>query len=338
MPRRVVLPRREKIEMISKEPKEMETAKVQSFLLGGVAPRPIALVSTLSVDGIPNLAPFSFFNAFGANPPMIAFSPSNRVRDNTTKDTLTNIEATGECVVQAVTFDIVHQVSLASMEYPADINEFDKSGLTPVKSDLVKPFRVAESPFQMECKLNQIIPLGDQAGSGNLILCEVVKFHVDPDIIVDGVIEPDRAKLVARLSADYYVTGHGLGLFQIDKPGKKKGIGYDQLPAFVRSSNLLTANHLGQLAAVEKLPSPGELETFMAELLPIDYCSLTFYEYEARGDYQAMFQMALASDSRCSPGGLSLMIKAGARALDHADIDFAWKALLMSQEPVRKHA
>jgi flavin reductase (DIM6/NTAB) family NADH-FMN oxidoreductase RutF len=323
--------------MISVEPKDIPVAQAQSYLLGGVGPRPIALVSTLSPNGAPNLAPFSFYNAFGANPPTIAFSPSRRVRDNTTKDTLGNLQALGECVVQAVTYSMVQQVNVASMEYPPDVDEFAKSGLTPMKSDLVKPFRVAESPFQMECRVQQIIELGGKAGSGNLVICEVVKFHVDEKVFVSGVIEPDRIGLVARMSADYYVRGHGHGLFTVEKPGKRLGIGYDNLPEFIRYSNILTANHLGQLASVTEIPSKEQVEQFLAAIIPLPYCPVHFYEYEALGDYEDMARMALASDQSTSPGTALLLTLAAARALDMGDITFGWKALLIGQQLVEKN-
>lgn len=323
--------------MISVEPKDIPVSQSQSYLLGGVGPRPIALVSTLSPNGVPNLAPFSFFNAFGANPPTVAFSPSRRVRDNTTKDTLGNLQQLGECVVQAVTYSMVQQVNVASMEYPADVDEFAKSGLTPMKSDLVKPFRVAESPFQMECRVQQIIELGGKNGSGNLVVCEVVKFHVDEKVFVDGVIEPDRIGLVARMSADYYVRGHGHGLFTVEKPGKKQGIGYDNLPEFIRSSNVLTANHLGQLASVTEIPSEASVNEFIASVSPQPYCPVHFYEYEALGNYEGMARMALASDQVASPGTALLLTLSAARALDLGDIQFGWKALLCGQQLVEKN-
>jgi flavin reductase (DIM6/NTAB) family NADH-FMN oxidoreductase RutF len=196
--------------MLHIDPKEKSVGEVFDYLLGGVAPRPIALVSTLSADGEPNLAPFSFFNAFGGNPPTVAFSPSRRRRDGTTKDTYHNLMATKECVIQVVTYEIHQQVNLASGEYEAGVDEFAKSGFTPVASDIVKPARVAESPFQMECKLKEIINLGDGPGSGNLCICEVVRFHIDERLFNDkGVIDPQLIDLVGRNSARFWTRAHG---------------------------------------------------------------------------------------------------------------------------------
>src|SRR5690554_6235354 len=169
--------------MISIDPKEVAPAKVQAYLQGAVGPRPIALASTIDTDGAPNLSPFSFFNVFSSNPPILVFSPARRVRNNTVKHTLINVQNTKEVVISVVTYDIVQQVSLASTEYPDGVNEFIKSGLTPVASDVIKPFRVAESPVQFECKVKDIIALGDGGGAGNLVICEVVKIHISEDVL-----------------------------------------------------------------------------------------------------------------------------------------------------------
>ncbi len=324
--------------MISVEPKDLKTTEVQAYLLGGVAPRPIALVSTLSADGIPNLAPFSFFNAFGANPPTVAFSASRRIRDNTVKDTYTNLMASKECVIQAVSYDMVQQVSLASMEFSADVDEFVKSGLTPIPADIVKPARVKESPFQMECRLTQMVSLGGKAGSGNLAICEVVKFHVSEDILVDGVIHPDRINLVARMSADFYTRSSGLSVFTIDKPGQAQGIGYDQLPDFIKHSTVLSGNNLAQLATAERIPNAEEVDKFCSDYPKLKHCPMAYYESEAHGDYQTMYRMALSADDDCSSSTLPLIIKAAVCALDYIDIDFAWKSLLVSQRMVMQDA
>ena len=189
------------------------------LLIGGVGPRPIALVSTVSQTGVNNLAPFSFFNAFGANPPIVAFSPARRGRDGSFKDTYNNIVATQECVIQVVTHAIVKQVNEASAEFPPEIDEFEKSGLTPIDADLVQAKRVKESPFQMECRLFKMVPLGEGKASGNLTICEVLKFHVDESILSDGAIDQRKIDLVARMGGDFYARAHGDALFELSKPG-----------------------------------------------------------------------------------------------------------------------
>ena len=186
--------------MLHLDPNELPTRVIYSYLIGGIAPRPIALVSTISNTGARNLAPYSFFNTFGANPPTVAIGPTRRIRDGSSKDTYHNLVETGECVIQAVTFSMVQQMNLASADYPPEIDEFDKSGLTAVDSDLVKPQGVAESPFRMECRVKQIVSLGDGGGSGDLVICEVIRFHIAESIIKDGAIQPNLIDLVGRNS------------------------------------------------------------------------------------------------------------------------------------------
>lgn len=237
-------------------PKEEATPKVFGTMLGAIGPRPIAFASTIDVDGNPNLSPFSFFNGFSANPPIVVFSPSRRVRDNTTKHTLDNVKATGEVVINVVNHAIVEQMSLSSTEYGLGVNEFIKSGLTPVKSELVKPFRVEESPVQMECKVIDIIELGTEGGAGNLVVCEVVMFHINKDVMDEnGTIDQTKIDLVGRMGGDWYSRAHGDSLFEIEKPLRTHGIGVDQIPADIRNSNILTGNDLGRLGNVEELPS-----------------------------------------------------------------------------------
>ena len=247
-------------------PKDISILEIQKLLLGGVSPRPIALVSTVSADGKNNLSPFSFFNAFGANPPMVAFSSSRRVRDGSLKDTYNNLMQTKECVIQAVTYDMVEQVSLSSTEYETGVDEFVKSGLTPIDSNIVKAKRVKESPFQMECKLDQMINLGNDKGSGNLAICEVVYFHVEEDIFQNGIIHPSLIDLVGRSSGDFYTRANGESLFEIEKPLSKKGIGYDQIPQFIKSSHTFSANNLGKFGNSERIPSEEEVNSFLASL------------------------------------------------------------------------
>lgn len=305
------------------EPKDVEVREVFSYLLGGIAPRPIALVSTLSADGIPNLSPFSFFNAFGANPPTVAFAPSRRGRDGTNKDTYHNLIATKECVVQMVSYNMVEQVSLASTEYDVSIDEFIKSGLTPIASDIVKPPRVAESLFQMECKMQQMIKLGDGPSSGNLAICEVVKFHIAEKIFDGDRIDPQTIDLVARMGADFYCRASGEAVFEVEKPGLKIGVGYDQIPEVIRESEILSANNLGQLGGIETIPAESEVALLKKELMQIDVDVSKFDEYQANADYKLMLAVALdiKNDDKIEES-----IKT---ALKEKDLDFAWKALLI---------
>ncbi len=253
--------------MLHFTPKELPVPKVHQFLIGGVAPRPIALVSTLSKDGIPNLSPFSFFNVFGANPPIVAFSPSRRGRDFSLKDTYHNIVETKECVIQTVTYPMVEQVSLASTQYKSEVNEFEKSGLTPIESDIVKPFRVKESPFQMECKLLEMKSYGEGGASANIAICEVLKFHIAEDIIRDGIIQPDLLDPVARMSgANFYTRASGNAVFTVVQPTTKIGIGYDELPEFMKVSNIYSANNLAKFANIEVIPSKEEVEKLIDEI------------------------------------------------------------------------
>lgn len=249
--------------MLEVDPKTTPVPQVHQYLLGGVAPRPIALVSTLSADGIRNLTPFSFFNAFGANPPTIAFSPARRGRDGTFKDTYNNLMATKECTVQAVTQAIMHQVNLASAEWAPEIDEFVKSGLTPIESVKVKPPRVKESPFQMECVLKQMIPLGDGKAAGNLAICEVVRFHIDERLLEGNIINPGRIEHVARNGGDWWSRVTAENAFHLPKPKEGELIGFDNLPEYVRGSHVLSANNLGQLAGCERVPTIEEAQLFM---------------------------------------------------------------------------
>jgi flavin reductase (DIM6/NTAB) family NADH-FMN oxidoreductase RutF len=252
--------------MLSLEPKDLSTGKLHSYLLSAVAPRPIAFASTIDADGNPNLSPFSFFNVFSANPPIMVFSPARRVRGNTTKHTLDNVEQVKEVVINMVNFDIVQQMSLASTEYPENINEFKKAGLTMLESDLVKPFRVAESPIQFECKVNDIIKLGTEGGAGNLIICEVVKFHITSEVLNDdNTINQEQLDLVARAGGSYYSRANK-GFFEIPKPLSTLGIGVDVMPEHVKNSMILTGNDLGVLGNVEALPSKQEIEEFLKDV------------------------------------------------------------------------
>tara|TARA_R110002012_G_scaffold312248_1_gene522620 strand:+ start:191442 stop:192332 length:891 start_codon:yes stop_codon:yes gene_type:complete len=252
-----------KVFMISYEPKELSTGKLHGYLLSAVAPRPIAFASTVDKDGNPNLSPFSFFNVFSANPPILIFSPARRVRDNTTKHTLENVLATKEVVINVVSFDMVHQMSLSSTEYPLGVNEFEKAGFSMLKSDLVKPFRVAESPVQFECKVNEVVQLGTEGGAGNLVICEVVKLHIDEDVLDEnGQINQEKLDLVARAGGSYYSRAKS-GFFEIPKPLSTLGIGVDQMPDHVKNSMILTGNELGMLGNVENLPTVEVVQEFL---------------------------------------------------------------------------
>lgn len=252
--------------MKSYEPKDLSVGKLHHLLLSAVAPRPIAWASTISNDGVPNLAPFSFFNVFSANPPILIFSPARRVRNNTTKHTLTNVEETGEVVINMVTYDLVHQASLSSSEYPEGTSEFEKCGLTILASDKVKPFRVAESPVQLECKVNDIINLGNEGGAGNLVICEVLKVHLAYEILDDdNGIDQTKLDLVARAGGSYYSRAKD-GFFEIPKPITTLGIGVDAMPSEIKDSMILTGNDLGMLANVEALPTAIEVDNFVKEI------------------------------------------------------------------------
>ncbi len=252
--------------MTSFEPKDISVAELHSYFLSAVAPRPIAFASTIDVNGKPNLSPFSFFNVFSVNPPIMIFSPARRVRDNTTKHTLDNVDNVKEVVINVVNYDIVQQMSLSSTEYPEGVNEFEKSGLTMLKSDLVKPFRVAESPVQFECKVNDIIELGTKGGAGNLIICEVVKFHISSDVLdKDKTINQEKLDLVARAGGSYYSRAKE-GFFEIPKPISTIGIGVDAMPEHIKNSMILTGNDLGLLGNVEAMPSKEAIEMFVNDI------------------------------------------------------------------------
>ncbi|MDN3491837.1 flavin reductase family protein [Winogradskyella bathintestinalis] len=252
--------------MVSFVPKDLSTGVLHSYLLSAIAPRPIAFASTIDTNGNPNLSPFSFFNVFSANPPILIFSPARRVRDNTTKHTLSNVETTKEVVINVVNYDMVQQTSLTSTEYPEGVNEFEKAGLTMLSSDIVKPFRVAESPVQLECKVNDIVQLGAEGGAGNLVICEVVKLHISEDVLnEDQTINQEVLDLVSRAGGSYYSRANK-GFFEIPKPLATMGIGVDNMPEHVRNSMILTGNNLGMLANVEALPNTDEVNLFIADI------------------------------------------------------------------------
>lgn len=251
---------------ISIEPQELKIPDLHQTLLGLVAPRPIALASTLDKEGNPNLAPFSFFNVFSSNPPIVIFSPNRSGKTGKNKDTILNLMDNMEVVINMVNFDMVQQMNVAACEYPSNINEFTKAGFTPIASEKVKPYRVKEAPAQLECKVEQIITLGSQGGSGNLVIAKVLKIHIDENITHEKYkIDPHKIDLVARMGADFYCRASGNAVFEVPKPNQKLGIGFDQLPDFIKYHKDLTGNELGQLANLENLPSEQEIATFIQE-------------------------------------------------------------------------
>lgn len=246
--------------MLTIDPLTTEQKDLHQFILGSVAPRPIAFVSTLDEHGIENLAPYSFFNAFSSNPPIVVFSSNRRGSNNTTKDTLENIRISGECVINAVNYAMVRQMAVASVEFPKEVSEFSKTGLTPVPSELVAPPRVAESPSQMECKVKDIITLGDKGGAGHLIICEIVRMHISKDVLGErNRIDPHKMDLMGRMGRAYYVRCSGQAIHTIVQEFLPVTIGYDHLPASIKHSPVLTGNDLGKLAGRVHLPTHEEI-------------------------------------------------------------------------------
>lgn len=250
--------------MIDINPKEVNPVVLQGYLQGAVGPRPIAFASTVDSNGNPNLSPFSFFNVFSSNPPILVFSPARRVRNNTIKHTLINCQATKEVVINIVTYEMVHQMSLASTEYPDGVNEFVKAGFTMVPSEKVKPFRVGESPVQFECKVNDIIALGTEGGAGNLIICEVVKMYLSEAVLDENnQIDQRKIDLVSRMGGNWYSRANE-GLFEIPKPLATLGLGVDAIPESILKANFFTGNELGMLGNIEALPSQQDINDFVS--------------------------------------------------------------------------
>lgn len=247
-------------------PKDVSTAEFHSYLLSAIAPRPIAFASTVDKEGNVNLSPFSFFNVFGSNPPILIFSPNKRVRDGSGKDTLDNVHEIDEVVINMVDYNMVEQMSLASCEYPNGTNEFKKAGFTEAKSHLIKPPRVAEAKVAFECKIKQIISMGEQGGAANLIICEVLLAHVAEELLGEnGRIDPTKTDWVARMGGDWYCRASGDATFEVAKPNIHLGVGVDAIPEFVKQSELFTGNDLGRLGNIEELPSKEEIEAFKTE-------------------------------------------------------------------------
>ena len=244
------------------DPETTSPLDMYQFMIGAVSPRPIAFVSTIDTEGVPNLAPFSFFNAFSSKPPILGFATSIRAANGTTKDTLANVQEVNECVVNIVSHSFVRQMSLTAVNYPKGVSEFEKAGLTPIESDLIRPFRVKESPVQMECKVREIIQTGVRGGAANLVICEIILMHID-DSILDSQkkIDPLLIDQVARMGGNWYSRA-AKGLFEVPKPLATLGIGVDQLPDTIKYSTILTGNDLGMLGNIEQLPSADDLRAF----------------------------------------------------------------------------
>lgn len=275
-------------------PGEVSQPELHGYLLSAVAPRPIAFASTIDKDGRVNLSPFSFFNVFSSNPPVLIFSPARSGRDNTTKNTYDNVKEVAECVVSIVNYPIVEQMSLASTAYPKGVNEFVKAGFTEIASDLVKPPRVGEAPVSLECKVMEVKELGNQGGAGNLIICEVLKVHIRKEYLDDnGQLDTTKLNLVGRMGGSWYVKAFGEALFEIPKPLTTLGIGIDQLPEHARTSTTLTGNELARLGNMENVPNSEELSAWRSKVQDelssenIDDLHLLVRKYLSEGDTES---------------------------------------------------
>lgn len=293
--------------MLTFDPKELPIPKLHGYLLGAIGPRPIAFASTVDENGVNNLSPFSFFNVFSAAPPILIFSPARNGRTNTTKDTYNNVKKIPEVVINIVNYDILHQMSLSSSPFGPEVDEFVKSGLTPVPSDTVKPMRVLEAPVQFECKVLEVKELGDQGGAGNLVICEVTKFHIHESVLAeDGTIDQKKIGLVARMGGNWYCHANENSMFEITKPITTIGIGFDQLPEDIRISSVLSGNDLAQLAGVTELPNETDVNEY--KLLELSDLFLTLED---------------------DPAQLELALHQRAKELIHNnDLEGAWMTLL----------
>ena len=286
--------------MISIDPKEVPVGKLHGYLLGAVSPRPICFASTVDSEGNINLSPYSFFNVFSANPPIMIFSPARRVRDNTTKHTLENVLETKEVVINIVSYAMVQQMSLSSTEYAKGVNEFTKAGFTQMPSSYVKPPRVKEAPVQFECKVNEVIGLGSEGGAGNLVVCEVVKVHIHEEILdANGTIDPFKIDTVARMGGNWYSRAKE-GIFEVEKPLRTLGMGVDRLPMAIKLSKTLTGNDLGILANVEKLPDAEKINTFVSNASePHQYVITSGSETELHEEAQSLLQQGKVTEAWC---------------------------------------
>ena len=293
--------------MLTLDPKELTVPKLHQYLLGAVGPRPIAFAATIDAAGNHNLAPFSFFNVFSANPPILIFSPARSGRTNTTKDTYNNVKVNPEVVINVVNYNIVHQMSLASSPYAPGVSEFEKAGFTALKSDLVQPMRVAESPVQFECKIIEVKELGTEGGAGNLIICEVVKIHINEAVLDEnGMIDQHKIDLVSRMGGNWYCRSNVNSMFEIQKPITTCGIGYDALPKDILQSSILTGNDLGHLAGIENLPDETAVNEY--KLLELSDLFLSF-EADAKALEQKLHFRAqqLLKENKLEEAWLSLL-------------------------------
>ncbi len=245
------------------DPETTSPLDMYQFMIGAVSPRPIAFVSTIDTEGVPNLAPYSFFNAFSSKPPIVGFATSIRTNNGTTKDTLANVQEVNECVINIVSHSFVRQMTLTAVNYPKGVSEFEKAGLTPIQSDLIRPFRVKESPIQMECRVEQILPLSDEKGGGILILCRVLRMHINEDILdlEKKRIDPRKVDTVGRMGRFWYTRASGDSLFEIQQSEQPLAMGYDLLPNNIRTSEVLTANNIAEIAALPELPAKEDILT-----------------------------------------------------------------------------
>ncbi|MCH2224851.1 MAG: flavin reductase family protein [Crocinitomicaceae bacterium] len=249
--------------MLTIDPTQIPVPKLHHYLLGAVGPRPIAFASTIDADGNDNLAPFSFFNVFSANPPIMIFSPARSGRTNTTKDTYNNVKSIPEVVINVVNYEIVEQMSLASSPYSPGVSEFKKAGFTPLDSETIRPKRVAESPVQFECKVIEVKELGNEGGAGNLVFCEVLRIHINEAVLnSEQMIDQQKIDLVSRMGGNWYCRADDRSMFEITKPIMTIGVGFDKLPEDIRSSDVLTGNDLGKLAGIQELPNETDVNEF----------------------------------------------------------------------------
>ena len=250
--------------MLTINPKEIPIPKLHHFLLGSIGPRPIAFASTVDKEGNRNLAPFSFFNVFSANPPILIFSPARSGRTNTTKNTHDNVNEDGEVLINVVNYSMVHQMSLASSPFEAGVDEFEKAGFTPVKSETVRPFRVQESPVQMECKVLEVKELGQNGGAGNLVICEVQRIHIKNEVLNENqMVDQHKIDLVSRMGGNWYCRANDASMFEVNKPITTIGVGIDQLPDYIRNNDILSGNDLGILGSLEMLPTSAEIKAIL---------------------------------------------------------------------------
>ena len=250
-------------QIITLDPSELAVPEIHRYLLGAVGPRPIAFAATVDKRGNHNLAPFSFFNVFSANPPIMIFSPARSGRTNATKDTFNNVKEVPEVVINVVTHKMVHQMSLASSPFEPQVDEFKKAGFTALDSELIKPRRVGESPVQFECRVNNVVELGELGGAGNLVICEVVKIHINEAVLDENqMIDQKKIDLVSRMGGNWYCRADENSMFEINKPITTIGVGFDNIPMDIIQSNILTGNELGQLAGIEEIPNETDVNEY----------------------------------------------------------------------------